>query len=372
MKKRFVLGLVAIFFAIACCEKEYNIFIPEDEPCIHGDTTIIIYQYDNLRFESVETDDSTEYCSFGQVSFNVYRNDSLISSTVYCKDSMPSQENCPDQGDYFYSTEEGTCDTAYLYDCDWKLKLKIPICKPDTVYLPGDTITIVERDTITVVEIDTVIITERDTITIVDHDTVVVTLPGDTVIVTNEKYYALSKYVEDCNSGYSEDAVKRGWYVEGDEVLGPYSINPLYSKTGKGSMVSWDYQKNPAIIWCPKFEPSGLKETSFQTASKNPMNIKFFVMHENGAISEMPFSMETSPVNNFVWDDTSTYKYNFFYNPNLSDIQYWDIVRWGILVENVWNNPVPDCGQFNTNCDWRNWVYNGRKFEWTILVPLKK
>jgi len=224
MKTNFVLGLIALFIAVAC-EKEVNIYVPEQKP-------IVVYHQDNFCVESVETDKPTEGCSSGQVSVSVYRNDTLISLTTYCKDTIPAEEVCPQYWDYLPSTGKGVCDTLYNYTCDWNLNFKIPICKPDTIVLPGDTVVV--------------------------RDTVTITLPGDTVHVydtiqiTDELAYVVFPLIyEDCDkgsSGFYHNELK--WTV----LETGFSINPYFdngSVNEHGAIVFYEVNKDSGILFTP-------------------------------------------------------------------------------------------------------------------------
>jgi hypothetical protein len=348
MKTKVLFGIIAISIAIAC-EKEVNIYVPEQKP-------VIVYNQDDIRVESIETDQPTENCSNGEINFSVYRNDTLIYNEIRCKDkdSIPVPEgDCPQYWDYFQSTGVGICDTLYNYTCEGNLNFKVPICKPDTIIMPGDTI-VLPGDTVRVVIHDTIRIVERDTIT----------LPGDTII--RNHYYARSTFKEDCNNGSSYAANDRGWDILGTN----FSMNHINAPNEEGTLVDWDFLMERSILWCPEFEPSALNHVSFKAGSKNSQKIRFFVMHQNGS-SEEVMSFTTNPVTDFIWYEHPTYKQYFVYNVNLSNIQYWDIIRWGILVENGNENPIPDCNQFDVNCCWRDYVFNGDDFEWTTLIPLE-
>lgn len=183
----------------------------------------------------------------------------------------------------------------------------------------------------------------------------------------NGKMLVSRTFREDCNVGSSQDAVNAGF----DNILKTsFSKNHINAPNGEGTLVDWDFKDPRVILWFPAFEPSAFISLSLKVGSKNSQNIHIFAMYKDGSQEEV-FSMKTNPVNGFIWYNHSTYKQVLVYNPNLSGIKRWDVIRWGILVENGNENPIPDCDQFNASCDWRNYVFNGDDFEWTILTPLE-
>jgi len=185
----------------------------------------------------------------------------------------------------------------------------------------------------------------------------------------NGKILVSRVFKEDFNTGSSGDAVVRGWKSK-EGTIEPASGNHINAPNNEGTLVDWDFNDPRAIVWCPEFEPSVFLSLSFKVGSKNSQKIRVFVMHQDGSQEEV-FSMKTNPVSGFIWYDHSTYKQVLSYNPNLSEIKYWDVIRWGILFENGEENPIPGCYQFDANCDWRNYVFNGDDFKWTILTPLE-
>ncbi len=285
------IGILLLF--LSSCEREYNIEIESES----NDSIIVVYQHDNIRVESTESD-STANCPDGEIHFFVFRNDTLISNISYCKDSLPSGEICPDSWDYI--SFEG-CDTIYDYDCHGFLKFKIPIC-PEIIILPGDTIVI------------------HDTTTIVD-----------TVFIDGENWVR-EFFFENCNNpGNSVYYSSLGWNL-GEGFL----INQLGSTIGNGTIVC---NLNTDTIWTPQLfsEPMSVDSIFWPVGSKESFVAEILLKDIFNQI--IVVESANAFANPFDWQDISTYKF-VSYSVPLSELGLNYIVKAGIAITKIGTKSV--------------------------------
>lgn len=364
MKTKVILALAVIVIAfVISCEKEVNIFTPKDKPCIHGDTTIIIYQYSDIRVEFIETDNPTENCKYGQITFTVYKGDSVFNSTSYCKESdsvivirdsiviikdPDTSYVCPDNWEYVEYDEEGACDTLYKYDCNGVLDVAIPFCKP----LPPDTV---------------VVILLGDTIRIYD-----------TIQITDELAYVVFPLLyEDCDKGsspYYHNVL--GWTV----LNTGFSINPYFddfSENEHGAIVfHYATEKDSGIMWTyylssPECigELPNLYAARIYSGSRIESKQEFWVMYENGEIEKIK-SGTTRMTSDFEWsehynDDTWDKENLFSFKENdLRNPKAPGIIKLGLGYKRTSDEPIL-CRNDKYNADeLRIWGYK--------LIPNKK
>lgn len=327
MKTRILFVLVAIFIAIAC-EKEVNIYVPEDKPCVHTDTTII-YESGDIRVESFETDLPTDSCQNGQIHFMVYKDDVLIHNEIRCKDGY----SCEEDWEYVEFNEEGACDTLYRYDCDGNLDVAIPYCKPGVIILPGDTVVV--------------------------RDTVTVTLPGDTVHVydtiqiTDELAYVIFPLLyEDCDKGSS------GFYhneLNWTVLETGFSINPYFdngSVNKHGAIVFYDKNKSLGIVWTHYLsspecigELPNLYAAWLYSGSRIESEQQIWAMYEDGSIEKIK-SGTTKITSDFEWskhyDDKTWDKENLFMfkEDDLRNPKAPKIIKVGIGYKKTSDNSI--------------------------------
>ena len=172
------------------------------------------------------------------------------------------------------------------------------------------------------------------------------------------KTYILTQFREDCNTGSSWNYKDLGWHVIGT----PFSINHINAPNGNGTLVLWDYWMGPSMIMCPKFKTSALNYLSFKIGSKEKWEVQLFLVHENRDSTLVKLE-EIKPVEGFIWYKTPTYEQEFVYNVHSSEIEHWDIVRWGLLMKKIGDFEIPEY-------DWRNYVPNADDFFWTTLTEL--
>lgn len=351
-----ILGLFIWFLIVlfSSCTKEYTVMIQDNKPYVEN-------------YYSAPTSD----CPGGVYNLNYYEDSTLIFHDEVCLQNSGDTiiiPSLPESSLWDYI--RGECDTIINYfernnipgySFGDSINFKIVIC--DKITIIRDTLFV--HDTTTIYEQLPPI---HDTITIVD--TVNYT---DTIQVVVEKDFILTRYQEKCNSGSSPAAVERGWYVEGEEYLGPYSLNYINSKTGEGSLVYWDYWLPSKIIWCPEFEkPSGIKKVNFKIGSNRFTKVHLYLMYSNGSISKQIKEVHFSSTPDFQWDNSESYKQEFVFNPRISEINSFDVVRWGIAIELLDIFGIPECDQlYDKSCPWRNEVPNVIEIEWETISPIE-
>lgn len=262
MKTKVLFWFTAMIIAVATvtsCEKEVIINIPEQKP-------IIIYKQDNIRIEQLETDKQTPDCIYGQLTTNVYKNDSIIYQDVRCKDTLPpEQEICFPYWNYYQSDDEMGCDTLYNYGCNGGLNFKIPLC-PKIIH---DTTTEIVHDSIPfpvyipVIERDTVF--DTDTVTIIKE---VIKTEVDTVVKFIHTYHKFQ--CENFNTGSSPDYWEKGYCNEN-------------SSESEGTNRYFFNSRDTAITGFPAFDrPSNADPISFIYGSEFPYKAEIILEDEAG------------------------------------------------------------------------------------------
>jgi hypothetical protein len=382
MKTKVLFWFTAIIIAVATivsCEKEVNIYVPEQKP-------IVVYHKDNIRVESIETDKPTEGCSFGQVSVSVYRNDTLISLTVYCKDSIPpASDICPQYWDFIGFEGEEVCDTLYNYDCNWNLNFKVPICKPLSPEVCLDNWEYVEYteegacDTLYRYDCNGNLDVAIPFCKTPPQDTVIVILPGDTVYITiteESAYLVFPLLYEDCDKGSSPYYHNElGWTV----LNTGFSINPYFddgSANEHGAIVFYyGVEKDAGIIWTPYLSspfcqegPPNLYSTWIYSGSRIESQQEFWVMYEDRSIEKIQTGI-TRMTSDFEWykhyDDNTWSKENLFSfkEDDLGNPKAPGIIKMGIGYKKTSDKPIL-CRNDKYNAD--EWHILGYK-----LIPKK-
>lgn len=186
---------------------------------------------------------------------------------------------------------------------------------------------------------------------------------------TGKSFYVF-QYHENCDvaSSYYYDYL--GWLVLGTPVsinhidAPPRYINGFSEPFYNGTLNNWDYWEEPKTVWCPVFQnPSALNYLVFDIGSKGEWKVELQLMHSDSTITFAKI-MQTTLVSDFIWYDNTTYKQKFIYEVKSTDIQSWDVVRWGLLITKVGDFSIPEDG-------WRDWTFNADNFYWTTISPVE-
>lgn len=170
--------------------------------------------------------------------------------------------------------------------------------------------------------------------------------------------YVYPPFQEDCNTGSSWHYKDLGWNIIGT----PYSINHYidyinYASTpnGNGTLVLDEYDAEPAIVYGPSFEePSAVDYFSCDIGSSGEWEVSLIFMRGGPNIPPSFTTVKvdtTIQIKDFVWYDKSTWGQKFVYKVDLNDIQFQDVIRFGLTARKIGDFSIP------AN-NWRNYTLN--------------